>query len=243
MCKSKHDNKHKIINYNDKEYICNIHNEKYNSYCKECKKNICLLCENNHNEHELIYYSALIIEDNKIIKGMEEIKREIEIFNNNIKEEIRKLNKIIENIEEYYKIIDNIIIKYINNKKRNYQILININKIINENNIINNIKTINNNNNKYNDIIDIYNKTYNNDIDKDIDNDLDNKDKDIDSNIKHNTTVKDIVNNKDKDKDIDNKKNNKDNNKDKDNNIDENIIIYKICEKEDEIKLIIIKII
>ena len=34
MCKSKHDSNHKIINYNDKEYICNIHNEKYNSYCK-----------------------------------------------------------------------------------------------------------------------------------------------------------------------------------------------------------------
>ena len=146
-----------------------------------------MLCENNHNEHEIIYYGKLIIEDNKIKKRMEEIKREIDIFNNNIKEEIRKLNKIIENMEEYYKIIDNIIIKYIKNKKRNYQILININKIINENNIINNIKTINNNNNKYNDIIGIFNKIYNNK-----DNGMDNND---------------------------------------------NIIIYKIDENKDEIKI------
>ena len=29
MCKCKHDNNHKIINYNEKEYKCNIHNEYY----------------------------------------------------------------------------------------------------------------------------------------------------------------------------------------------------------------------
>ena len=194
MCKSKHDSNHKIINYNDKEYICNIHNEKYNSYCKECKKNICMFCENNHNDHELIYYGKLIIEDNKIIKKMEEIKKEIDIFNNNLKEKLIKLIKIIENIEEYYKIIDNIITNYINNKKRNYHILININKIINENNIVNNIKIINNN--KYNDINDIYNKIYNN---KD-NNKKNNKEKDIDDSGKDINKINDIDNNnKDKD--------------------------------------------
>ena len=159
ICKSKHDNKHKIIKYKNKEYKCNIHNEKYISYCNECRMNICVICEKNHNEHERISYSKLIIEDKKIIKKMEEMKKEIDKFNNNIKEKIDKLNKIIKNIEEYYNIINNIIEKYINNKKRNYQILININNIINKNNIINNIKNININNN--NDIIDIYNKIYN----------------------------------------------------------------------------------
>ena len=149
-----------------------MHNKQYNSYCNKCKKNICIICENNHKNHELIYYSKLVIEDNKIIKIMEDIKKEIDIFNNNIKEKINKLNKINENMEEYYKIINNIITKYINNKKINYQILVNINKIIKNNNIINNIKKINNknNNNNYNDIIDIYNKIYNskeNDMDND----------------------------------------------------------------------------
>ena len=139
LCKSKHDNKHKIIKYKNKEYKCNIHNEKYISYCNKCKKNICMICENNHNNHDKIYLGKLIIEDDKIIKSMEEMKKEIDIFNNNIKEKINKLNKIIENIEEYYNIINEIINKYINNKKINYQILININNIINKNNIINNI--------------------------------------------------------------------------------------------------------
>jgi len=162
ICKSKHDNNHKIIKYKNKEYKCHIHNEKYVSYCNKCKKNLCMICENNHNDHDKIYLGKLIIEDDKIIKKMEEMKKEIDIFNNDIKEKINKLNKIIENIEEYYNIINNIIKKYINNKKRNYQILTNINNIINKNNIINNIKNINNNNNKYDDIIDIYNKIYNN---------------------------------------------------------------------------------
>ena len=91
ICKSKHDNKHKIIKYKNKEYKCNIHNEKYNSYCNKCKKNICMICENNHNNHERIYYGKLIIEEDKIITKMEEMKKEIDIFNNNIKEKINKL--------------------------------------------------------------------------------------------------------------------------------------------------------
>ena len=191
MCICKHNNSHKIINYNDKEYICNIDNEKYNSYCKECKKNICILCENKHNNHELISYGKLIIEEDKIIKKKEEIKKEIDLFNNNIKEEIRKLNKIIENIEGYYKIIDNIITKYFTNKKRNYQILININNLINNNSIIKNIKNIDIK--KYNDILDIYNKIYNNnDKDKDIDN---NKRNDLDNDNNN------IVHKKDENKD------------------------------------------
>jgi len=38
LCKSKHDKNHGIINYNDKNYICKKHNDKYIKYCKEWKK-------------------------------------------------------------------------------------------------------------------------------------------------------------------------------------------------------------
>ena len=54
ICMSMHDNNHKIINYDDKEYICDIHGEIYNSFCNECKKNICIECEKSHNEHKLL---------------------------------------------------------------------------------------------------------------------------------------------------------------------------------------------
>mgnify|MGYP002624648397 CR=1 FL=1 len=138
-----------------------MHKENYNSYCNKCKKNICSICKNMHDGHELVYYDKLIKEDSKLIEYVEKAKKEIDIFNNDIKEKIRKLNKIIENLEEYFKIINDMIQKYINDKKINYQVLINIDKIIN-NTIINNIKNINNNNNKYNDIIGIYNEIFNN---------------------------------------------------------------------------------
>ena len=89
--KTNHDNNHKIINYNYKEYKCGIHNENYNSYCINCNNNICKLCENEYNEHLIIYYDKLIIQDNKIINRMKEIKKEIDKFNNDIKEKINKL--------------------------------------------------------------------------------------------------------------------------------------------------------
>ena len=50
-----------------------------------------MICENNHNDHEKIYYGKLIIEEDKIIKKMEEMKKVIDIFNNDIKEKINKL--------------------------------------------------------------------------------------------------------------------------------------------------------
>ena len=114
-----------------------------------------MICENNHDYHELLTYGKIIIEDDKIIEDKKEIRKEIDEFEDKINEIIKDLGIIKENIEEYYKIINDIIKKYINNKKRNYQILINIKNIINNNNIINNIKVINNNNNKLDNIIDI----------------------------------------------------------------------------------------
>ena len=116
LCKDKHNN-HTIIDYDDKWFKCTLNNRDINSFCNKCKKNICTMCENNHkknhNENDLIYLSTLIIEDNEIKNFMKKIRKEIDIFNNNIREKIDKLNKIIVNIEEYYKIINNIIEKYI----------------------------------------------------------------------------------------------------------------------------------
>ena len=58
FCKKMHDKEHNIINYEDKNYICNIHNERYISYCNKCNNNLCLKCENKHkNENSLIYTS------------------------------------------------------------------------------------------------------------------------------------------------------------------------------------------
>ena len=44
LCKSNHNNNHEIINYDNKNYICEKDNINYNKYCKDCKLNICMMC-------------------------------------------------------------------------------------------------------------------------------------------------------------------------------------------------------
>lgn len=38
LCKTNHENKHNIILYELKSYICNLHNETFIRYCEKCKK-------------------------------------------------------------------------------------------------------------------------------------------------------------------------------------------------------------
>ena len=59
LCNSNHDESHEAINYDNNNYICEDHNEKYISYCKTCNKNICSICLGNHNNHDIISYTEL----------------------------------------------------------------------------------------------------------------------------------------------------------------------------------------
>ena len=100
ICKLKHDKEHKIINYDDKNYICNKHYENYTKYCKECKLNLCMICEKEHLNHKSIYYGELLPDNdnnNKLREYINKLKYEI-------KDIIKKLEDIIENMEIYYKI-------------------------------------------------------------------------------------------------------------------------------------------
>ena len=141
FCKEIHNKEHLIIKYEDKNCICKVHNERFISYCKKCNKDICLKCENEHkNENSLIYYKDIIPDINDTNK--EEIKLKIEQFNNIIKEIIEKLNKTMNKIKIYYKIYN--ITNNTDMININYQILNNINEILNYNNkiIINDINEI-----------------------------------------------------------------------------------------------------
>ena len=62
LCKASHDANHNMINYDDKNYVCFKHNELFNSYCNSCKKNTCILCENEHINHNLISYNKILSE-------------------------------------------------------------------------------------------------------------------------------------------------------------------------------------
>ena len=49
ICFSNHDKNHDLVNYDDKNYICEEHNTKYMSYCEDCKENILFVCIANKN--------------------------------------------------------------------------------------------------------------------------------------------------------------------------------------------------
>ena len=53
LCAEKYKNKYNIIDYDYRFYICNKHNNKYISYCKNCNINLCNECENEHKNHKI----------------------------------------------------------------------------------------------------------------------------------------------------------------------------------------------
>ena len=95
ICKNKHDKKHSIINYDQKNFICEEHNEQFYSYCENCQKDICILCENKkHNGHNFISYGKILPNEEEIENKLNESEKIIRKFNTNIDEIINKLNQI-----------------------------------------------------------------------------------------------------------------------------------------------------
>jgi len=138
LCKSNHDKNHKIINYDDKNYICNIHNDSYIKYCQTCKKDLCFLCENFHNPaqpHNIFDYKQILINEVAISGTMKNLRNVINKlkFKINIIKEI--LDRLINMADLYYKINTFIIGNY-NPNKRNFHILQNIFNLNNYNNFL-----------------------------------------------------------------------------------------------------------
>jgi len=120
-----------------------------------------MICLREHKNHSIINYEDIILseEDNK--KEINRIKDYINKFNNNINDIIKLLEKVKDNMNIYYKIYNNIINNY-NYENINYEILYNINEFNKYNNIvikdINEIINDNNINNKFTNILNIYNR-------------------------------------------------------------------------------------
>ena len=140
ICFSNHDKKHNLINYDDKNYICEEHNKIYISYCEECRENLCLFCEPNHKGHNIIHFGEFIPDKNHINNKLKQLKEKIDVLKNDVNDIITKLNKFMKNLDVYYSINENIINNY-NQDKINCEILNNINNI-NKEDIIKDINEI-----------------------------------------------------------------------------------------------------
>ena len=158
-CKQIHNENHYSINNGMKDYICSKHNnERFISYCENCKENLCFLCENDHENHNIIIFRKIIHLKEEYTRHLSKFKECFNIFKNNINEFIKIFNKVIEQITLYETIYEDILNdNYLINK--NYIIFKNINEFYN-NSIIKDIKKINKDNNivsKFGKIMNIYN--------------------------------------------------------------------------------------
>ena len=167
-CKTKHNKKHIMTNYDKIHYLCNRHeDENFLTYCTECNQNLCILCEEDHFEHNKISLGDMAYDKKDLLMVLNELKNSINEYEENNNKIIEVLNAVKEYLNNYYKLEEHLIHNY-NQKELNYEILYNIEKMINHNNIIiNDINQINSENdiqNKFNYINNIYNKYNPNEI-------------------------------------------------------------------------------
>ena len=90
LCKSTHNEIHHIINYDFKSIICSKHKDKYLEYCHNCKEDLCIIYEKEHNNHNITSYEDLIPNKDEMIKQQNIFKEKIDKFKNIINELINK---------------------------------------------------------------------------------------------------------------------------------------------------------
>ena len=58
--------------------ICKKHNDIFNKFCKTCNENICIICEDKLNNHDILDLSKIFIQKEDLNKVMEELKKSID---------------------------------------------------------------------------------------------------------------------------------------------------------------------
>ena len=160
-CKDIHDEKHNVIDYDDNNFYCNVHCDKFKFYCEDCKKDLCISCKNEHENHKLIIYDNIIPDNDSIKKNqLKDTKEKIYQLKTIINEKINHLNKLNKNLDIYFDIYNNII-KNFDEDKKNYSIIKNMNDMIQYNsNFIGNITEILKDDNNKSQFVNVMNMQY-----------------------------------------------------------------------------------
>ena len=120
LCKSYHDNTHNIVNYDLRNSICLRHNKEFIEYCVKCKMDLCPLCEKEHREQNGCYFLTFFGNYQGIRFKLDQLRVSMNKMNENIKETIKKLGKVMENMERFYNVVNNILLDVEENKMKNY---------------------------------------------------------------------------------------------------------------------------
>ena len=100
------------IESDKKFYICELHQNPYTDYCTNCKINICSSCKVQHMNHNIQSFNEIKPNIVEIKNKMNEMKKTIDLLDVHIKEIIKCLNNVKENMDIYYEIYNNIINNY-----------------------------------------------------------------------------------------------------------------------------------
>ena len=129
LCSSSHRKIHtSIINYDEKYFICNTHNESFISFCKDCKDNLCMFCDDAHYYHKKVNLNSILPDMDGIKKKLEYFKSKITKMKGIIQDIIEKMQKLSSFMDKYYKINYDIVNQF-DLKKRNYYIFENIKNV------------------------------------------------------------------------------------------------------------------
>ncbi len=151
LCNSSHNKNHRKIDYEMKNNCCENHGERYIAYCKDCNQNLCDLC--NFTKHNINFLYKFKNDKENIFQ----LKNKLEDLKKEDIDSDKKLNKIIENIELYYNMANNLMNTYMNTKNENCQLLMNISNLNKYNQkVIEDIEKLKNKNNKLKAISNLY---------------------------------------------------------------------------------------
>ena len=96
---------HSFINFKDVGTMCNEHKLYYQSYCKNCKRNICKDCYQNHGGHKIVNYNTLYISDLEMEdfnKNYGKVQLIVLFKDTEIKETIHSLLKDVDELNKNY---------------------------------------------------------------------------------------------------------------------------------------------
>jgi hypothetical protein len=128
--KKEHNETHKTVRYEDKNYYCADHFHKFNNYCFTCNKNLCDFCLNDHQgkNHLIKSYDYLASKLPDIKNDLIKIKHKINDLEYIIESIKKSLDGALGMYNNYYQIANDINEKYelYNTDVKNYRILRNL---------------------------------------------------------------------------------------------------------------------
>ena len=143
------DKEHNLINLKNINSICNEHLNIINDYCLDCHKNICFKCK-SHSKHKKVSLSSIIVDDNKLLEYRNKLNKLKGDFNQFYDECDKALKEVLEYIKNFnsnlkrfknvndcsFNICEDLLNSYQyfkDNDMLNYEIIENLNSILNFN--------------------------------------------------------------------------------------------------------------